>query len=302
MLQIPDQPRVITELNRILSNGSVSHAYAFCCVGGGFEAAALFAREIVGADVNADAAAEIVFATNELYGIDRKTLALSVDAVREMQKDIYQKPVHSARKVFVLNNAGDMNASAQNALLKVLEEPPPYAVFILITERRDKLLPTVMSRCRLIQFDKLSDERIEEFLADNGVTQASRLAAIINGDIGLAKVTAEQKGAAAAVLSFAEACEGIAKGDCNALLTALSQVRGRDKALPPQILLNAVQYSVRAYITAKEAAALAPTAAAEVLIEVEKARKALVLNANPYMQFSEVLYTLYDKACASCTA
>ena len=72
---------------------------------------------------------------------------LAVDKIRAARSDAYIVPNEAARKVYIIEEAGTMNPAAQNALLKVLEEPPAYAVFILSAENPGALLPTVRSRC-----------------------------------------------------------------------------------------------------------------------------------------------------------
>lgn len=72
---------------------------------------------------------------------------IRVDDVRALRTDAYIRPNEAARKVYVLEGADTMNQSAQNALLKLLEEGPAYAAFLLITEHSGALLQTVRSRC-----------------------------------------------------------------------------------------------------------------------------------------------------------
>ena len=70
-----------------------------------------------------------------------------VDQIRNLKKDVIIIPSESEKKVYIINNADLMTVSAQNAFLQILEEPPHYAVFILITGTPASLLPTVRSRC-----------------------------------------------------------------------------------------------------------------------------------------------------------
>ncbi len=69
-----------------------------------------------------------------------------IDVVRDIRKDAYILPNEAQHKVYILKNADRMNVSAQNALLKIIEEPPEYARFILVCESRASLLETIMSR------------------------------------------------------------------------------------------------------------------------------------------------------------
>lgn len=76
---------------------------------------------------------------------DRQEIA--VDQIRSLRADAYVRPNEGSRKVYVIRPADAMNPAAQNALLKVLEEGPAYAAFLLDTDRPGKLLDTVRSRC-----------------------------------------------------------------------------------------------------------------------------------------------------------
>ena len=88
-----------------------------------------------------------------------------VDQVRFIPADAAVLPNEAERKVYIIRDAGKMNASAQNALLKVLEEPPRHAVLILTAENPSELLPTVRSRCVewiLSPGEERLDEKAEE--------------------------------------------------------------------------------------------------------------------------------------------
>ena len=76
-----------------------------------------------------------------------------VDQVRALRTDAYIRPNEAGRKVYVLKDAQLMNPEAQNAFLKVLEEGPEYAVFLLLAENHLALLPTIRSRCELLRID-----------------------------------------------------------------------------------------------------------------------------------------------------
>lgn len=86
---------------------------------------------------------------------------IKVDMIRDMSKEIFLLPTISKRKVFIIDDADTMNEQAQNALLKVLEEPPEYATIILIASNKDKLLNTIKSRIVEFKFDNLKKEEME---------------------------------------------------------------------------------------------------------------------------------------------
>ncbi len=87
--------------------------------------------------------------------------AIKVDMIRELSREIFMLPTISKRKVFIIDDADSMNEQAQNALLKVLEEPPEYATIILIVSNKEKLLNTIKSRIVEFKFYGLTKEEIE---------------------------------------------------------------------------------------------------------------------------------------------
>ena len=70
-----------------------------------------------------------------------------VELIRQARADVFIRPNEGIRKIFLIPRAQDMNEAAQNALLKILEEPPAYGVFLLLAETPEMLLPTIRSRC-----------------------------------------------------------------------------------------------------------------------------------------------------------
>lgn len=82
---------------------------------------------------------------------------IAVDQVRQLRSDAYIRPNEGERKVYLLEGADQMNPSAQNAMLKLLEEGPPYAAFLLIAENAGGLLQTVRSRCEELALTPVSE-------------------------------------------------------------------------------------------------------------------------------------------------
>ena len=90
---------------------------------------------------------------------------ISVAQVRQLRADAYIRPNEADRKIYILENAQTMNPSAQNAMLKLLEEGPAYAAFLLLTDNAAALLPTVRSRCELLPLSPVTEAEAEEWLA-----------------------------------------------------------------------------------------------------------------------------------------
>ena len=94
-----------------------------------------------------------------------KPNTITVDDIRDqINKDIVVKPYASDKKIYIINEAEKMNTQAQNALLKTLEEPPEYAVILILTTNVDALLPTILSRCVILNMKPVEDRLVKEFL------------------------------------------------------------------------------------------------------------------------------------------
>lgn len=85
---------------------------------------------------------------------------INVDKIRDVIKEIYIRPKLSKRRIFIIDEAHLMNDASQNALLKVIENPPEYAIFVLLTENKNMLLQTVRSRSMIIKIPPLKNEEI----------------------------------------------------------------------------------------------------------------------------------------------
>ncbi len=96
---------------------------------------------------------------------DPEKKTVPVDLIRKAREDIYIRPNEAEHKIYLFPRGQDMRVEAQNALLKVLEEPPAYGVFILLTDNPEKLLPTVRSRCTLLQMEHLPEPLLRQALA-----------------------------------------------------------------------------------------------------------------------------------------
>ena len=90
---------------------------------------------------------------------------ISVDEARAVPRFLSMTPAEGGWRVVVVDEARAMNAEAQNALLKTLEEPPPRAVLLLVTDAPDRLLPTVRSRCRRLELPPLTEAALDGLLA-----------------------------------------------------------------------------------------------------------------------------------------
>lgn len=98
---------------------------------------------------------------------------IQIEQIRHMAADAYVRPQQAEKKVYLIKDAGTMNIPAQNAALKILEEPPAYAVFILCADSAEALLATVRSRCTVIRVEG-EKKGAESELAEEYISLASR--------------------------------------------------------------------------------------------------------------------------------
>lgn len=116
-----------------------------------------------------------------------KESVLSVDEVREqIVNDIYIKPYYGPYKIYIVNDAHLIQEEGQNALLKTIEEPPEYAIILLLTNNGDALLDTIRSRCIRLDMEALDTSILENELIKRGVASgdAQAVASYCGGNLG----------------------------------------------------------------------------------------------------------------------
>lgn len=122
---------------------------------------------------------------------DPEKKTVTVELIRQARADIYVRPNESEHKIYLFPRAQDMGLPGQNALLKVLEEPPAYGVFLLLTDNPDKLLPTVRSRCTELHMQPLPEDILRQRLREDfpQIEEEEREAALARsgGYLGQAK-------------------------------------------------------------------------------------------------------------------
>lgn len=111
---------------------------------------------------------------------------IRIDAARDLVERAAYRPFEGRRRVAVVDQAETLETGAQNALLKLLEEPPAGSVFLLVTAYPDQLLPTVRSRCPQLRFRPLSAEEVAHALLASGRSEdeARAVAALADGSLG----------------------------------------------------------------------------------------------------------------------
>lgn len=168
--------RIKEHLQNAIRMDKISHAYIFCgedgsgknmfadvfstvlqCEEGGIEPCGKCKSCIQAASGNHP----------DILRITHKKSIISVDDIREqLNNSMLIKPYSGKRKIFIIDEAEKMNEQAQNALLKTIEEPPDYAVVMLLTNNRMALLPTVLSRCVTLDLRPVDNEIVKRYLMD----------------------------------------------------------------------------------------------------------------------------------------
>ena len=163
--------------NSIKSN-MVSHAYMF--EGPNGIGKNTMARELAAILLEM----ENLFNSPDYIEIKPDGNSIKIAQIRKLQSDILVKP-YKSYKIYVIDEAQKMTVEAQNALLKTLEEPPKYAIIILITNNKESLLDTIKSRCEIIKFTPIPLVEVADYLTQIGVdkNRASLLANFSRGSM-----------------------------------------------------------------------------------------------------------------------
>jgi DNA polymerase-3 subunit delta' len=158
---VPEQPEAKRLLTAALTEGG---AHAFLLHGprgvGKRTAAFAFAGALLG-----DARRVELRSHPDLYLLEPLGEMIRIDDVRALRHDLHMRPFEGDRRVYLVLDADRMNEEAADALLKDLEEPPPYAVLVLVAGELGPLPPTILSRCQLVPFRRLSERAVREWIA-----------------------------------------------------------------------------------------------------------------------------------------
>jgi len=148
--------------------------------------------------------------------IKAKGRQILIDQIRDIIADASVRPFEAEKKVYIIEQAEKMNASAQNCLLKVLEEPPAHAVFLLTAESVYGLLPTVVSRCQILRVELANPDDLaqEVFIRYNmAQDEAKSIARAAQGNIGRALMLADNREALDMRNSASAAIEALLDSD-----------------------------------------------------------------------------------------
>ena len=206
MWRIAGHDEAVTLLSRSLEKEKLSHAYLFVGPAQGRQGHACddpcAGRELPLQDAGEGPCGEcsqcLRIAAGQHPDVQTVDLAaaqsptrreIGIDQVREVQRAAALKPFEGRRRVFIFPDAPSLSAEASNALLKLLEEPPDSVLLLLLTTQEDAILPTIRSRCQLVELGRLPVEVVAgELTRSRGVAQdeAESLARLSGGSMGWA--------------------------------------------------------------------------------------------------------------------
>ena len=160
------QSHITTTLKNAINNNQLAHAFLFCGPRGvGKTTCARILAKTINCE-NKTAAGEACNTCNSCVSFDNGTSLNiheldaasnnSVDDIRSLVEQVRFAPQAGDYKVYIVDEVHMLSAAAFNAFLKTLEEPPPYAIFILATTEKHKILPTILSRCQIFDFKRIT--------------------------------------------------------------------------------------------------------------------------------------------------
>src|SRR5215467_8961320 len=173
---------IIRTLKNALKSDNLTHAYLFAGPRGTGKTstARLLAKTVIcsnpkdGEPCNECQQCREITAGNSFNVIEIDAASnRGIDNIRDLREKVMMPPSTGKYKVYVLDEAHMLTPEACNALLKTLEEPPPYAIFVLATTDVHKMLPTVLSRCQRFDFKRITTRQIVEHL--NFVAQQEQI-------------------------------------------------------------------------------------------------------------------------------
>ena len=178
---VPEQAEAKALLEAALAEGA-AHAYLFHGPPGVGKRglAVAFAAELLGEHERVARGSH-----PDLYVLEPLGDQIRIDAIRELRRDLHMRPFEADRRVYLIFGAHSMNEEAADALLKDLEEPPPYAVIVLVADDVGPLPETIRSRCQPVPFRRLSERAVravvEERAPGLSENQAAALARVAAG-------------------------------------------------------------------------------------------------------------------------
>ncbi len=169
-------------LTKSIKNETISHSYLFVGIQGiGKKKLAFdFAKEILCIQKEQEKSCQscVKFESHnhpDFMYLEPEGNSIKIEQIRFLQKKIQERPIISNQKVSIIDDADKMTTEAQNCLLKTLEEPPDYATIILIGSQENAFLTTIKSRCMILHFQPIENEKIRQYMEENyGMNQLTK--------------------------------------------------------------------------------------------------------------------------------
>jgi DNA polymerase III subunit delta' len=230
---VPEQLEAKRLLGAALAEGP-AHAYLLHGPAGvGKRTAAFaFAAALLGEERRVEARTH-----PDLYILEPLGEMIRIDDVRALRRDLHMRPFEADRRVYLVLDAQRMNEDAADALLKDLEEPPEYAAIVLVATELGPLPPTILSRCQLVPFRRLSERAVREWIAANAPERSEEevraLARAAAGRLDRARrlLDPAAAGRREALISAARSVyrdPDLEPGDAAAVLLEAAQERGQE--------------------------------------------------------------------------
>ena len=202
---VKGQDHIVQTLKNQITSGRIGHAYLFCGTRGTGKTtiAKIFAKAVNcehpvdGSPCNECAACKAIASGSSMNVVEIDAASNNgVENIREIREQVQYPPTEGKYRVYIIDEVHMLSTGAFNALLKTLEEPPSYAVILLLTTNQDAFLPTILSRCVQLKLKPLRDEVVRKYLVQSlGVeeSQAEIYAAFARGNLGKAIHLAESE-------------------------------------------------------------------------------------------------------------
>ncbi|MDO4285490.1 MAG: DNA polymerase III subunit [Eubacteriales bacterium] len=247
--QIIGQPKITAHLQKALRTGNISHAYLLT---GERESGAEWIAEAFSAALQCEhpvekeglleacgtclscAQAQSGSQPDIIWTEHAKPNTIGVDDIRKMRSDVQIKPYRSEHKIYIVRDAQKMTPQAQNALLKTLEEPPAYAVILLLADGPGTFLPTVLSRCILLQMQPVPETALTQWLErEKGIPagKAALYAGFAGGSLGRAATLAEDPAFGELCAETVEMLRRLPTMDSHDIAQAAASLAGREDDL-----------------------------------------------------------------------
>ena len=177
--------KVKNALNKSFTNNKIAHAYIFEGPAGAKkrETAFWMTKRFLCSSLKGNTACGVCAECKRVDSINHPDVhliepdgqSIKIEQIRSLQKEFAYKGVETDKKVYIIQDVDKMTNQAANCLLKFLEEPNGETLAILLTERKNRLLPTIISRCQLYTFSPLQEKDLEKIYSNKGISRDKRV-------------------------------------------------------------------------------------------------------------------------------